>query len=382
MSESPLVNYQLTSQQTQQLIQLRQYLHEHPELSNLEFQTQKACISALESIPVDDIQRIGTSVIAKISGRNVSGDPIIIRGDIDALPIQEASGHPYQSRQSGVMHACGHDIHTTWAIGAAHLLAKQRIDRDVYILLQQAEETAEGATYLLNSGQLPKSCVAVIGGHVDPRYELGQVVHHEGAISSASSRFEIEVLGKAAHAARPEEGQSPIPALVKIIQQLETDSNQLGDATNFISITQINAGLKHNIIPDKATVSGTLRCLSTQAENQLKAAISNYEQLDLGCAIYSSITDMSPVLLNHAALSASAAQAIAMGPSGRVPLHRPNMASEDFGFYSQHYPTWYFRIGSTAKGAPFVPVHTPEFFAPEAVIEIGARLFANMAAII
>ena len=155
---------------------LRRDLHRHPELSWHEEGTATRLASALTSLGASDVRRVArTGLLARIPGRRADAPTVAIRGDIDALPIQETTGLPFSSEVAGVMHACGHDIHATWTVGAAMLLRKAPAEGDVLILLQPAEEAAEGAAAVIESGAL-EGVTAIFGAHVDRRYEVGQVV--------------------------------------------------------------------------------------------------------------------------------------------------------------------------------------------------------------
>ena len=177
------------------LIQFQQDLHANPELSFEEYKTQKKIIKALEKIGVKEIREIaGTGVIARIKGTSSDAPVVAIRGDIDALPIQEDSGLAYASKNKGVMHACGHDVHASWVIAAATILMKSPPKGDVVLLFQPAEEIAKGALKMIEEGAL-EGVSAIIGGHVDRNYPIGQVVAHDGAIASSSDRFSITVKG-------------------------------------------------------------------------------------------------------------------------------------------------------------------------------------------
>src|SRR5581483_952040 len=154
-----------------------------------------------------------------------------LRGDIDALPIGEETGLPFASEERGVMHACGHDVHATWAVGAAALLAESPAEGDVLVVLQPAEEVGRGATAILESGALDEAR-AIFGGHVDRRFEVGQVVADDGPLAASADMFDIELIGAGAHAARPHEARDPIVALGALIGAMQTIvSRRLNPAT-------------------------------------------------------------------------------------------------------------------------------------------------------
>ena len=168
----------------QALIALRRDLHQYPELSFAESRTAAALERALAELQPASIDRVaGTGVVARIRGTTPGAPMVAVRGDIDALPIQESTGLPFASVNAGVMHACGHDVHASWAVGAAHLLARQPAHGDVLVVLQPAEETGEGAAAVLASGALD-DVAAIFGAHVDRRFVVGQVVAQPGSLAA------------------------------------------------------------------------------------------------------------------------------------------------------------------------------------------------------
>ncbi|HEX4681307.1 MAG TPA: amidohydrolase, partial [Gemmatimonadaceae bacterium] len=204
------------------LVSLRRALHEHPELALEEFETADRLERALRGLGIAEIRRIGrTGLVARVAGRSSAAPVVAVRGDIDALPIQEATGLPYASRVPGVMHACGHDVHATWAVGAAALLLRQPASGDVLIVLQPAEETGKGALEILKSGALDQ-VRAIFGAHVDRRFAVGEVVADEGPLAASADMFEIQLSGSGAHAARPHESRDPIVAAATLITSLQT----------------------------------------------------------------------------------------------------------------------------------------------------------------
>src|SRR5262249_21001584 len=163
----------------------------------------------------------GTGVVARIAGRDRRAPVVAVRGDIDALPVAEDTGLPFASHNDGVMHACGHDVHATWAVGAAALLAREPAAGDVLVVLQPAEETGKGAPAVLATGALDE-VRAIFGGHVDRRFAVGQVVADEGPLAASADTFEVELHGQGAHAARPHESADPIVGLGALIGALQT----------------------------------------------------------------------------------------------------------------------------------------------------------------
>ncbi len=201
----------MTAALRRRLVELRHDLHRHPELAFEERQTAKRLEAELARLKPAELKRVaGTGVVARIRGRRRGAPAVAIRGDMDALPIQEATGLPFTSEVPGVMHACGHDVHATWAVGAAALLAQAPAMGDVVILLQPAEETGKGALAMLEAGAI-EGIAAIFGGHVDRRFSVGQVVADEGSLAAAADTFKIELIGSGAHGARPTASAARLP---------------------------------------------------------------------------------------------------------------------------------------------------------------------------
>ncbi|MEO5871471.1 MAG: amidohydrolase, partial [Gemmatimonadaceae bacterium] len=205
------------------LVHLRRALHAEPELAFQEYRTAERLHEALSSFGGRDIKRVTeTGLVLRIPGRDRSAPTVAIRGDIDALPIQEETGLAYASLVPGVMHACGHDVHATWATGAAALLLAEPAHGDVVVLLQPAEETGGGAARMIEAGALD-TVAMIFGGHVDRRFRVGQIVADSGPLAASADAFEIVLNGRGAHAARPHESADPVvaaAALITTVQQI------------------------------------------------------------------------------------------------------------------------------------------------------------------
>jgi hippurate hydrolase len=245
------------------LLALRRDLHQHPELSFEEEHTALRLHNELSELEPVHLERVArTGIVARIKGQSAESPVVAIRGDIDALPIDEDSGLAFSSQNQGVMHACGHDVHATWAVGAAHLLSHKPAKGDVLVVLQPAEETGEGAAAILETGAL-EGTAAIFGAHVDRRFALGEVVADVGPLAAASDTFTIELTGSGAHGARPHEAADPIVAAGGLISALQTIvSRRLNPAHSaVVTVGSIHAGTAPNVIPDVATLSGTLRAV-------------------------------------------------------------------------------------------------------------------------
>ena len=370
------------------LVELRRTLHRYPELSGKEERTAAALHAALariEPAPARLERVAGTGVVARIPGRDGSRAPVAVRGDIDALPISESTGLSFASEHPGVMHACGHDVHATWAVGAAHLLAARPAAGDVLILLQPAEETGRGANAVLESGALD-GVAAIFGAHVDRRFAVGEVVAQEGPLAAAADTFEIELVGSGAHGARPHEAADPIVGAAALIGALQTIvARRVNPAyPAVVSVGSVRAGSAPNVIPDRATLTGTLRATdpdtrrllveevrriaeATAAVHRLKAKVS----IELG----------PPPLVNPpepAGWARRAATAV-LGDAGVVPLGFVNMGGEDFAAYLERIPGCFLRIGAREPGGEPIPAHSPRFYAAEESIFVGAAVLAETA---
>ncbi len=367
------------------LITLRETLHAHPELSGQEHQTARTLTDALKKLKPKSVERIAdTGVVARIVGSG-KGPTVAIRGDMDALPIQENTGASFQSTVPGVMHACGHDIHATWAVGAAVLLAEDPAIGDVLVVLQPAEESAEGAKAILKSGVLSEA-KAIFGAHVDMGFEVGTILLHRGPVAASSDTFEITVRGKGAHGARPHEGQDPILAAAALVQALHTIVSRRihpADAA-VISIGHVQAGTTHNVIPETCLLLGTIRALDPQVRETLHQEIESICQ-HLGSAYHCNITchiqkNMPPIVNVAPTIDwAYEAAAAFWDKAAILSLPKPNLASEDFAYYLESIPGTFARIGARTPGKPVVPAHSSGFLPDTNAIWVGAYWLAESA---
>lgn len=375
----------LASNLVARLIQLRRDLHAIPELAWEEHQTQARLLAELTDMGVTHVKTCRTAIVARVPGKNPNAPVVAIRGDIDALPIQEETGVSYGSRFPGRMHACGHDVHASWAMGAAYDLLSVPAEGDVLVVFQPAEEVAQGARYLLETGILDEVRF-IVGGHVDRQFETGQVLVHEGAISAASDRFDVTIAGASAHGARPHEGIDPIPAVAAWIQAAQTVVSRFlpPDTVAVVSIGKISAGSAHNIIPEKASIAGTIRSQTPEIRQKIHALLrqfSTHISQAYGVSAEIAIHLGAPPIVNaHPAVGwARDAVVSVLGEQALVTLPRPNMGAEDFAFYMEKIPGCFLRIGVRESGGLFVPAHSPRFDADESAIATGALILAQTA---
>ncbi len=368
------------------LLTLRRTLHRHPELSNTEHLTSARLVAQLEALGVQEIRRVaGTGIVARIPGRDHSAPVIAIRGDIDALPITEATGLPFTSAVPGVMHACGHDVHATWAIGAAIDLLREPALGDVLIVLQPAEEIGAGASAILASGALD-GVAAIFGGHVDRRFVVGEVIAEAGPLAASADSFSIELRGRGAHGARPHEAADPIVAAAAVITALQTVVARRIDPARpaVCTVGSVHAGIASNVIPETATLTGTLRAMDAPTRARL---VTEVTRIATAVAAAHGVTATvvvehgTPPIVNPVREAAWARQAatFVLGAESVVPFGITNMGGEDFAFYLERMPGCFLRFGARTPAEEPIAAHSPRFDVAEGAIFVGAAVLAACA---
>ena len=367
-------------QLTAYLREVRHHLHRFPELSNQEFATTAYLREQLarEDIAILDLQ-LATGLVAEITGGK-PGPLVVLRADIDALPIEEQSGVAFSSQNPGVMHACGHDFHASAALGAAIFLQRQRAELAgrVRILFQPAEENGNGAPAVLASGALQNASV-IFGLHNDPGLPVGVVGSKAGALTAGVDRFAIRIKGTGTHAARPHEGNDPIIIAGQLIASLQTliARNLPSDQNAVVSITQVHSGTTWNVIPEEAWLEGTVRTFNAASRDLLEKRLR--QLLDgLAISFNASVTlDWQagpPSVYNDERWAAFALeQASASGLEARTVEASP--IGEDFAFYQQQVPGAFVMVGS---GGPW-PLHHPKFRVDDEALLPAALYLANLA---
>jgi hippurate hydrolase len=368
------------------LFALRRELHRHPELSWQEERTAARLEEVLRSLGALDVRRVAkTGVTARIAGREPGAPMVALRGDIDALPIQEETGLEYASAVPGVMHACGHDVHATWTVAAALHLSQHPARGDVVIVLQPAEELGAGASAVLSSGALD-GVSAIFGGHVDRRFAVGEVVAEAGPLAASADSFTIEVRGRGAHGARPHESADPIVAGAAIVTALQTIVSRRLDpaAPAVVSVGSFHAGVASNVIPQTATLTGTLRAMDPATRQRLLddvARISVAVGEAHGVQVAARVERGTPPIVNpvREAQWARDAAEVVLGPGAVVPFGITNMGGEDFAFYLERIPGCFLRIGARENGGERIAAHSPRFYADEWSIVVGGAVLAECA---
>lgn len=375
-----------TADERRALTELRRDLHRHPELSWQERRTQERLERALGAGAIAGIRRVArTGLVAHVPGRDARAPAVALRGDIDALPIAEATGLEYASEVPGVMHACGHDIHASWAVGAALLLARDPAAGEVRVVLQPAEEVGEGAREVLSSGALD-GVRAIFGAHVDRRFTVGEVVAQPGPLSASTDTFTITLAGAGAHGARPQEAHDPIVGAAALISAIQTIvSRRLDPALpGVVTVGSVHAGQAANIIPETATLTGTIRATTAESRALLLGELERITLAVAGTHMLRAevrFTEGTPPVVNHPDAAAWAVEAVRdiLGARALVPLGVTNMGGEDFAFYLEKIPGCFLRVGARESGGERIAAHSPRFQAAEEALFVGAAVLAQCA---
>jgi amidohydrolase len=373
------------------VVKFRRHLHEHPELSYKEFETAKFVAEKLRSFGLTPQEGIaGTGLVVLIEGKNPQKKTIALRADMDALPIQEKNEVAYKSKNAGVMHACGHDVHTSSLLGTARILTeiKDQFEGTVKLLFQPGEEkNPGGASYMIRDGALEKPKPAsIIGQHVMPLIPVGKIGFREGKYMASSDEIYLRVIGKGGHGAAPELTIDPILIASHIIIALQQviSRNASPKQPTVLSFGRIIGEGATNIIPDEVNIAGTFRALNEEWRAEgLKKIAKMAESLAEGmggkCEV--KISHGYPYLENNPELTKrirAAAEAY-MGKENVVDLDLA-MGSEDFAYYSQLMPASFYRLGTRNESKGITSyVHTPTFDIDEDALKIGPGLMAWMA---
>ena len=370
-----------------QMTEWRHDIHARPELGFQEFRTSKLIADKLRDFGVDEVVTGvgGTGVVGIIRGQG-EGQAIGLRADIDALPIEEATGAPYASKNAGVMHACGHDGHTTMLLGAAKYLAETRnFSGAVFAIFQCAEENLGGATRMIEDGLFERFPMKQIYGlHNWPSLPAGHFQWRDGPIMAAAANITIEITGRGAHGAWPHLSHDPIVCAAAMIGELQSIVSRSIDPLEaaVVTIAQINAGSTFNVIPSTARMMGTARWLSDEVgdliERRMTEIVNGIAALH-GCTASLSFERSFSVVLNDPEANVLARRAaetvLGEGRVSAMPL--PVMGSEDFGFMLEGRPGSYVVLGSGRTGKD-PGLHSPRFDFNDEILPLGASYWATL----
>lgn len=376
-----------------ELISLRRELHAHPELSHKEYETTSMLAATLEDLGFEvHVREEGTGFYADLvpDGFDPATDPTVaIRTDIDALPIAELNDVPYCSTQEGVMHACGHDVHMTVATGAGMAINELRdqLSGRLRLLYQHAEEVSPGGAVEMVSFGAVEGVDAILGMHCDPELDVGRIGVREGHLTAAFDRFHIRVIGKSGHGARPHHCTDPVRVASQLANALYQMTGQYFDSRDpvVLSIGSMHAGDTPNVIPEEATLEGTLRTLSRESREKLEPLLQKITAgicMSHGASYEVEIENGAPSVINDPKVMGIVADTgrDILGDDGVYEIPLPSMGGEDFAFYLQHTPGAMFRLGTAGPGPRARHfLHSAKFDIDERAISIGARILSRSA---
>ncbi|KEJ93639.1 hippurate hydrolase [Pseudosulfitobacter pseudonitzschiae] len=368
-----------------ELTEIRRDFHAHPELGFEETRTAAIVAEKLRAYGVDEVHEGlgGTGVVGLIKGQGGGNRRVGLRADMDALPIEEASGVAYSSTNPGRMHACGHDGHTTMLLGAARYLAETRdFDGTVVLIFQPAEEGLGGARRMIEEGLFEKfPCDEIYGMHNDPNSEPGVVSVTPGPAMAGASFFDITITGTGSHAAMPHQSKDPIVIGTALIQQLQSVVSRNTPPTKplVLSVTKFNSGSAYNVVPGGATIAGTIRYFHDDviemAESRMRELCEGMA-LAYGVKIDVDLRNVFDVLMNDPDLSTAyvAAAAGVVGADMASEGTEQATGSEDFADMLKVVPGAYCRVGHAGS----IPLHNPAFVLDDAILPVGASIYARI----
>ena len=365
-----------------EFIEVRHHLHANPELSYQEFETSQFIQSKLKEFGIACEIKATTGVTALLKGKNPSKRVIAIRADMDALPIKEENNIPYRSKNEGVMHACGHDVHTTCLLGAAKILHELKNDWEgtIKLIFQPGEEkNPGGASIMIKEGVLENPRPqAILAMHVHPGLQTGKLSFRGGKVMASADELYFTIKGKGGHAASPHLTIDPVyigSQLVIALQQVISRNNNPFNPS-VLSITSFQAGNTTNVIPGEAKLMGTFRAMNEEwrfkAHELIRKKSAELVQ-SMGGEIDLHIDVGYPAVHNNEALNEIAKKKAEefMGAE-KIEQTELRMGAEDFGYYAQQIPACFYRVGVMNKEKNITSgVHTPTFNIDENAIEIG-----------
>ena len=370
------------------LIEIRRHLHAHPELSGQEYQTAAYVSGVLSSYGLQVQEAIGkTGIVGNLSGKGTDGRLLAIRTDMDALPIQEMTKLEFASRKAGIMHACGHDLHTTVGLGTAMILSQlgESLPGNVRFLFQPAEEIAQGAGWMVKDGAM-QDVQAIFSLHVYPSIPAGCVGIRYGVLTAAADELEISIQGESGHGARPHEAIDAIWIASQVITTLQQAISRTQNPLRPIVLTigQINGGRAPNVIADGVRMVGTVRSLHPDTHANLPQWIEKI--VSNVCSAYGANYEVYyrrgvPSVQNDQQLTNLLEEVTkeALGADRVILISEPSLGAEDFSVYLENAPGSMFRLGVGRRDQPNYPLHHPRFEVDESAIVTGVITLAYAA---
>lgn len=373
-----------------ELVAIRRDIHSHPETGLNEIRTAALVAKKLGELGLEVKTEVGvTGVIGILKGK-YPGKTVLLRADMDCLEMQELNDVVYKSKYDGKMHACGHDSHTTWLLGAAMILAplKDEIHGNVKFVFQPAEEGLGGAERMIQAGAMedPKVDIA-IGAHVWPLIEAGKIGVKVGSMMAAPDLFKLTITGKGGHGAEPHNTIDPIAIGCQVYMAFQTIVSRKINPVEPVVLTvgEFHAGTAHNIIPEKVDMVGTVRTLTNEMREEMpkmmESIIKGITEAH-GATYHFEYTPYYPPVINHEEVTELVAQAgkIVLGEEQVVTIPHPTMGGEDFSYFQREVPGSFFVVGTynEEKGITH-PIHSPYFNIDEDILSKASAVMAQAA---
>lgn len=383
------------------VIEWRRHLHQNPELGNREFKTMEYIAAHLRSLGLEVKTGVAkTGVVAILKGGK-PGPVVALRADIDGLPIKERVDVPYKStvmadylgQQVPVMHACGHDTHVAILMGTAEVLAsmKKDVTGTVKFIFQPAEEGPPGdeeggAALMVKEGVMDNPKVdAIFGLHISADTEIGKITYKSGAFMASSDWFTIKVKGKGAHGSAPWTGIDPIMISAQIINGLQTIVSRSSDLTKapvVITVGKFNGGVRENIIPEEVSFSGTIRTLDSKMQKEVHEKIKQVAQTiasAYGATAEVVIDTKTLVTYNTPTLVTNTLPSLQRAAGNENTVEETwTTGAEDFSYFGEKAPAFFFNLGGMPKGAQPTGHHTPDFIIDDSMLDVGVKAFCNI----
>jgi hippurate hydrolase len=379
----------LIAENLSRLIEIRRDLHAHPELGFEVHRTASVVAEFLRELGLEVHEGVGRSGVVGVLRKGSVGKCVGLRADMDALPIVEQGTPEYISQNPGVMHACGHDGHTTMLLGAAWLLSKTAdFNGTVNFIFQPAEEGQAGAKAMIDDGLFSRfPCDSVFAVHNWPELAEGVAQTRPGAIMAAADRFDIRVFGGGGHAAQPHLSPDTMLATSELVVQLNTIVSRCIDPTDpaLLTVTQVQGGFSHNMIPAEAKITGTVRSFDLRAQDIIEASLRRIaEHVPAAHGLDAEVIyhRYYPATINTAVEAEVALRAARRAGLDADVAPRPALTSEDFSFMLQEKPGAYLWLGQGDGSAkPLAPLHHPRYDFNDNIIAHGVRWYCEVARI-
>ncbi len=367
------------------LCSIRRKIHEWPEPAFEEHKTAEVITEALKKLSIwHKPGAAKTGIIARLDSGKDGSPTVALRADMDALPIIENTGLPFSSKNQGYMHSCGHDGHVAILIGAATLLKESPPEGNVVFIFQPAEEGGGGARHLIEAGVLDNVDM-IFGGHIERHYPAGKIGLKEGIETSFTDAFELKVVGKGGHAARPHEAVDTVVVASLLVMSLQTIVSRSTDPLNptVITIGSIHGGTAYNVIADETTLRGTIRSIDDKNRRnvfkKIKQTAKSIASLH-DAEIHVDINEGYPPIMNPRKgfdIARETAEKI-VGSANVLTLPHPSMGGEDFAYYLEKIPGCFVRLGGAKKGLEHVASHSSHYDFDEEVIRLGSIYMAEL----